>query len=161
MDEGHEVSIFLMYDGVYNVNKRNLRNWWIKAWHAICALNAEQRKVAKVDGILFGSQYDHACIASDVDSSYLLVNYEENNCDREKSSFNTCRNAEALRMSVGLTLREDKVTVIFMDDGVYTAPAQNPNLFISRHLTGIRALAMLKCRLLAEKSSMENRESLT
>ena len=67
-DEGHEVSIFLMYDGVYNVNKKEFADLVIKGVDiAICAFNAEQRKVARVEGILFGSQYDHACIASDVD----------------------------------------------------------------------------------------------
>lgn len=67
-DEGHEVSIFLMYDGVYNVNKKEFAELVDKGIEiAICALNAEQRKVARVEGILFGSQYDHACIASDVD----------------------------------------------------------------------------------------------
>lgn len=65
---GHEVSIFLMYDGVYNVNKKEFAGLIdIGVNIAVCALNAEQRKVAKVDGILFGSQYDHACITSDVD----------------------------------------------------------------------------------------------
>lgn len=66
--QGHEVSIFLMYDGVYNVNKKEfaeLANNGVSI--AICALNAEQRFVKKVDGILFGSQYDHACIAGNVD----------------------------------------------------------------------------------------------
>jgi len=67
-DEGHEVSIFLMYDGVYNVNKREFAELVDKGVDiAICAFNAEQRKVGKIEGILFGSQYDHACIASDVD----------------------------------------------------------------------------------------------
>ena len=67
-DCGHDVSIFLMYDGVYNVNKKEFAELAGKGIEiAICAFNAEQRKVAKVDGILFGSQYDHACIASDVD----------------------------------------------------------------------------------------------
>lgn len=67
-EEGHDVSIFLMYDGVYNVNKKEFAELVDKGVEiAICAFNAEQRKVAKVDGILFGSQYDHACIASDVD----------------------------------------------------------------------------------------------
>jgi sulfur relay (sulfurtransferase) complex TusBCD TusD component (DsrE family) len=67
-EEGHEVSIFLMYDGVYNVNKKEFAEMAGKGVDiAICAFNAEQRKVAKVDGILFGSQYDHACIASSVD----------------------------------------------------------------------------------------------
>ena len=67
-EEGHEVSIFLMYDGVYNVNKKEFAELAGKGVDiAICAFNAEQRKISKVDGILFGSQYDHACVASDVD----------------------------------------------------------------------------------------------
>ncbi len=66
--EGHEVSIFLMYDGVYNVNKKEFAELIDKGVDiAICAFNAEQRKIARVEGILFGSQYDHACIASNVD----------------------------------------------------------------------------------------------
>jgi len=67
-EEGHEVSIFLMYDGVYNVNKKEFVELIDKGVDiAVCAFNAEQRKIARVEGILFGSQYDHACIASNVD----------------------------------------------------------------------------------------------
>lgn len=67
-DQGHEVSIFLMYDGVYNVNKKEFAQLVDKGVIvAVCALNAEQRKVGKVEGILFGSQYDHACIVGGVD----------------------------------------------------------------------------------------------
>jgi sulfur relay (sulfurtransferase) complex TusBCD TusD component (DsrE family) len=67
-EDGLEVSIFLMYDGVYNVNKKEFAALADKSVDiAICAFNAEQRKIGKVDGILFGSQYDHACIANDVD----------------------------------------------------------------------------------------------
>lgn len=66
--QGHQVSIFLMYDGVYNVNKKEFAQLADNGVSiAVCALNAEQRKVGKVDGILFGSQYDHACIAGGVD----------------------------------------------------------------------------------------------
>lgn len=72
--------------------------------------------------------------------------------------FNTRKNAEALRMSVGLTLREDKVTVIFMDDGVYSATRTKPELI---HIAPLDrefgALEMLKCRLLSDKPSMEKR----
>lgn len=67
-EDGVEVSIFLMYDGIYNVNKKDfaeLVNNGVEI--AICALNAEQRKIGRVDGILFGSQYDHACIAGEAD----------------------------------------------------------------------------------------------
>lgn len=71
---------------------------------------------------------------------------------------NIRRNAEALRMSVGLTLREDKVTVIFMDDGVYSATRIKPELIDFAPLNKeFGALSMLKCPLLADKPSMEKR----
>ena len=71
---------------------------------------------------------------------------------------NTRRNAEALRMSVGLTLREDKVTVIFMDDGIYTATPIKPELInIQPPKKEFEVLSMLKCSLLADKTSMEKR----
>jgi len=67
-EQGHEVSIFLMYDGVYNIHKKEFAQLTNKGVSiALCAMNAEQRSVQKVEGILFGSQYDHACIACDVD----------------------------------------------------------------------------------------------
>ena len=67
-EQGHEVSIFLMYDGVYNVHRKEFAQLADKGVRiAVCALNAEQRSVQKVDGIMFGSQYDHACIAGNVD----------------------------------------------------------------------------------------------
>ena len=67
-EQGHEVSVFLMYDGVYNVHNKEFAALADKGVSiALCAMNAEQRKVGKVEGILFGSQYDHACIAGDVD----------------------------------------------------------------------------------------------
>jgi sulfur relay (sulfurtransferase) DsrF/TusC family protein len=72
--------------------------------------------------------------------------------------FNTRRNAEALRMSVGLTLREDKVTVIFMDDGVYSAIRTKPEeINVPPPVREFGALRMLKCKLLADKPSMEKR----
>ena len=72
---------------------------------------------------------------------------------------NTRRNAEALRMSVGLTLREDKVTVVFMDEGVFTATRIKPELIDSQSLDReFGALSMLKCTLLADKPSMEKRK---
>jgi sulfur relay (sulfurtransferase) DsrF/TusC family protein len=72
--------------------------------------------------------------------------------------FNTRKNAEALRMSVGLTLREDKVTVIFMDDGIYTATHIKPEIInIPRLDREFGALKMLKCNLLADKPSMDKR----
>ncbi len=67
-EQGHEVSIFLMYDGVYNVHKKEFAELADEGVNiAVCSFNVEQRKVNRVEKILFGSQYDHACIASDVD----------------------------------------------------------------------------------------------
>ena len=71
---------------------------------------------------------------------------------------NTRRNAEALRMSVGLTLREDKVTVVFMDDGVYSAAPAAPELIgAPTQKKEFEALQMMKCTLLADKPSMDKR----
>jgi len=72
--------------------------------------------------------------------------------------FNTRKNAEALRMSVGLTLREDEVTVIFIDDGVYTAtPTKSEIINVPPPVREFGALTMLKCKLLADKPSLEKR----
>ncbi len=71
---------------------------------------------------------------------------------------NTRRNAEALRMSVGLTLREDEIKVIFMDNGVYTATSINPELIgFNSHDKEFEALSMLKCPMLADKPSLKKR----
>ena len=71
---------------------------------------------------------------------------------------NTRKNAEALRMSVGLTLRDDSVTVIFMDDGVYSATPLRPEVINFAPLNReFEALSLLKCRLLADKTSLEKR----
>ncbi len=67
-EAGHEVSVFLMYDSVYNAYKKEFAELIDKGVSiAVCALNVEQRKMSRVPGILFGSQYDNACIASNVD----------------------------------------------------------------------------------------------
>ncbi len=72
---------------------------------------------------------------------------------------NTRRNAEALRMSVGLTLREDKVTVIFIDDGIYSATHINPEIINFQSLKKeFEALSMLQCSLMADRPSLEKRE---
>ncbi len=75
---------------------------------------------------------------------------------------NTQRNAEALRMSVGLTLREDKVTVIFLDDGVYSATQTKPEMIkLKPSSKEFEALSMLKCPMLADKLSMQKRSIST
>lgn len=71
---------------------------------------------------------------------------------------NTRRNAEALRMSVGLTLREDKVAVIFLDDGVYTAtPIRSELIHLQPPRREFEALTMLNCPMVADKDSMKKR----
>ena len=75
-----------------------------------------------------------------------------------KSPFNTLRNSEALRMSVGLTLAENRVRVIFVDDGVYTLLPTSPEVIgspmLRKHLEMLR---LLGCPRLAEEESLEER----
>lgn len=71
---------------------------------------------------------------------------------------NTRRNSEALRMSVGLTLCGDNVTVVFMDDGVYSASPAKPELIGAPALKKeFEALPMMKCTMLADKPSLDKR----
>jgi len=65
---GHEVSIFVMDDGVYNIKHQKFHSLTKKgAKVTVCAYNAEQRSLDKVEGVLFGSQYDLAIIAHESD----------------------------------------------------------------------------------------------
>jgi sulfur relay protein TusC/DsrF len=76
-----------------------------------------------------------------------------------KSPFNTCRNSEALRMTVGLTLGDNAISVIFREDGVYTLlptqPALIGSLEIDKHL---ETLQLLNVRLVAESESLHERK---
>ncbi len=73
-----------------------------------------------------------------------------------KSPFNTIRNSEALRMSVGLTLEDNKVTVVFLGDSVYLMLKNKPELIssgvIHKH---IETLQLLKHKLIVEKEVFE------
>jgi sulfur relay (sulfurtransferase) DsrF/TusC family protein len=75
-----------------------------------------------------------------------------------QSPFNTCRNSEALRMTVGLTLGDNAIVVIFQDDGVYTLLATQPALIgsleIDKHL---ETLQLLNVRLVAEREALASR----
>ncbi len=73
--------------------------------------------------------------------------------------FNTLRNSEGLRMSVGLTLEEaNKVTVLFIEDGVYLLRRTNPELIgsgiINKHLDALRSLGH---RVVADEESLDKR----
>jgi sulfur relay protein TusC/DsrF len=75
------------------------------------------------------------------------------------SPFNTCRNSEALRMTVGLTLADNAIVVVFQDDGVYTLLATQPALIdsleVDKHL---ETLQLLNVRLVAEQEALSARE---
>jgi sulfur relay (sulfurtransferase) DsrF/TusC family protein len=74
------------------------------------------------------------------------------------SPFNTCRNAEALRMTVGLTLGQNSIAVVFRENGVYTLlptqPALIGSLEIDKHL---ETLQLLHVRLIAEQEALAER----
>ena len=75
-----------------------------------------------------------------------------------KSPFNTLRNSEALRMSVGLTLADNAVQVVFVGDGVYTLLDNSPETIDSPELRKhIETLKMLKHQIIAEKESLDER----
>jgi sulfur relay (sulfurtransferase) DsrF/TusC family protein len=75
-----------------------------------------------------------------------------------KSPFNSCRNSEALRMTVGLTLGDNVIVVVFRDDAVYTLLPTQPGLIgsleIDKHL---ETLQLLNVRLVAERESLTER----
>lgn len=56
---GHEVSLFLMDDGVFNLNSlKDLVQQGVQI--TICAHNAYERELQKEEGVLFGGQNDWA-----------------------------------------------------------------------------------------------------
>ncbi len=66
LSQGHEVSIFLMDDGVYQA--ASLADLAERGAHlAVCAHNCLQRTVDKVGGVLWGSQYDWAEMVAESD----------------------------------------------------------------------------------------------
>lgn len=74
------------------------------------------------------------------------------------SPFNTIKNSEGLRMSVGLTLKDDKVTVVFMDNGVWSATELNPEVINAPDTENqFSALKMLNCKIIADAQSLEER----
>jgi sulfur relay (sulfurtransferase) DsrF/TusC family protein len=73
-----------------------------------------------------------------------------------QTPFNTCRNSEALRMTVGLTLADHGIAVIFRDDSVYpvtdaTSIDGSSRSIISRHSSSST------CVLIAERESLTER----
>lgn len=75
--------------------------------------------------------------------------------------FNSERNSEALRMTVGLTTGDHELTVLFLDDGVLSLRALDPALVgaddANKHLDACR---MLGVRLVAEEEAL-HRNAIT
>ena len=75
-----------------------------------------------------------------------------------QSPFNTSVPTEALRMSLGLTLANNKVTVVFVEDGVYMLASSASESMgypdLKKHLS---TLQDFHCKLAAEKESLEMR----
>jgi sulfur relay (sulfurtransferase) complex TusBCD TusD component (DsrE family) len=68
VSQGKEVRIFLMCDGVHNINNPDFTSLLDKgATITLCAHNASERHVEKKEGINFGSQYDLAYIVNESD----------------------------------------------------------------------------------------------
>jgi sulfur relay (sulfurtransferase) DsrF/TusC family protein len=74
--------------------------------------------------------------------------------------FNTIRNAEALRCAVGLTLEEEnKIQVLFIDDGVWTASSLDCNLAKKHELDKhVETLIMMEVELIAEQEALATRD---
>lgn len=66
LNRGIKVDIFLMCDGVYNINNKSFLSLLDKGANIIvCAQNAHEKGVPKKEGILFGSQYDLAIMVNE------------------------------------------------------------------------------------------------
>jgi sulfur relay (sulfurtransferase) DsrF/TusC family protein len=75
-----------------------------------------------------------------------------------QSPLKTLRVAEALRMSVGLTLCDDAVQVVFVDDGVYALVGADPaRVGMPEYARHVETLGQLGHRLVAERESLEER----
>ena len=72
-----------------------------------------------------------------------------------RTSFNSERNSEALRMAVGLTTGDNRVSVVFLEDGVLTLRGLEPAVIaaddVGKHL---EACQMLGVRLVADEEAL-------
>ncbi|MBU1598919.1 DsrE family protein, partial [bacterium] len=73
--------------------------------------------------------------------------------------FNTVRNEEALRCAVGMTIEEEnKIQVLFIDDGVWTAAFLDCQAAQERELPKhVETLSMMEVELMAEEEALANR----
>lgn len=74
------------------------------------------------------------------------------------SPLNSTRNGEALRMALGLTLRENQVSVFFVEDGVYTLlPISSQAVGFWDFKQFLDSLKELSVPLIVEKEAAETR----
>lgn len=73
--------------------------------------------------------------------------------------FNTMRNSEALRCAVGMTIEEEnKIQVLFLDDGVWTAASLDCKAAKKQELDKhIETLGMMEVELIAEEEALAKR----
>jgi sulfur relay (sulfurtransferase) DsrF/TusC family protein len=75
-----------------------------------------------------------------------------------RTPFNSEQNSEALRMAVGLTTGDHRVSVVFLEDGVLMLNRLQPGLIVAddvgKHLEACR---MLGIRLLADEEALRRR----
>jgi sulfur relay (sulfurtransferase) DsrF/TusC family protein len=70
----------------------------------------------------------------------------------------TLRVSEALRMGVGLTLCDDAVRVLFIDDGVYALLQADPEkVAMPEYTRHIETIKQMGHRIYAERESLEER----
>lgn len=74
--------------------------------------------------------------------------------------FNTVRNSEGLRCAVGLTIEEEnRVCVLFMGDGVWTAASLDCPAAQRRELhKHVETLNMMEVELIAEEEALVSRQ---
>lgn len=75
-----------------------------------------------------------------------------------RSPFNSVVASEALRMSVGLTLKDNKISVILLDDGIYLLTDLKPELIESQEIEKhIETLLSLGMDIIADEDSVSKR----
>ena len=75
-----------------------------------------------------------------------------------RTPFNNIRNIEGLRMAVGATLRDDSVTVVFLDEGVRHAGQLNSGIVGAKDTSEeIEMLKIIATRLVVDEGAAKTR----
>lgn len=66
--KGHDVGIFMMSDGVYNIQYQPLMDLGrVGVDLSLCAHNASQRGLSRLEGLQWGSQFDLSVLVNESD----------------------------------------------------------------------------------------------